>query len=76
MVDDENAAPAREVAAGVLEEVRPYAVRLGGEGALERIERIVAEGNGADVQRRVHAEAGIDGLLEDLTERTRRVPLM
>jgi carboxylate-amine ligase len=74
MVNDETAAPAREVAAAVLEEVRPYARRLGGDAALERIERIVAEGNGADAQRRVHAEAGIDGLLEDLAERTRRGP--
>jgi carboxylate-amine ligase len=74
MVDDENAAPAREVAARVLEEVRPYAERLGSEGALERIERIVAEGNGADLQRQVHAEAGIDGLLADLAWRTRRSP--
>jgi carboxylate-amine ligase len=74
MVDDESAAPAREVAGRVLEEVRPYARRLGGEGALERIERIVAEGNGADVQRRVHSEAGMSGLLEDLAERTARAP--
>jgi glutamate---cysteine ligase / carboxylate-amine ligase len=70
MVDDENAEPAREVARRVLEEVRPYARQLGSEGALERIERIVAEGNGADVQRRVHAEGGIDGLLDDLARRT------
>jgi carboxylate-amine ligase len=70
MVDDENAAPAREVAARVLEEVRPYARRLGAEGPFERIERIVAEGNGADVQRRAHAKAGIEGLLEDLAART------
>jgi carboxylate-amine ligase len=74
MVDDENAAPAREVAARVLEEVRPYALQLGAEGPLERIERIVAEGNGADVQRRTHAEAGIPGLLEGLAERTARLP--
>ena len=72
MVDDENAAPAREVAGRVLEEVRPYARRLGSEGALERIERIVAVGNGADAQRRVHAEGGMEGLLADLAERTAR----
>jgi carboxylate-amine ligase len=74
MVDDENAAPAREVAARVLEGVRPYARRLGGEGALYRIERIVAEGNGADAQRRVHAKARIQGLLDDLAKRTARAP--
>jgi len=70
MVDDENAAPAREVAARVLEELRPYARRLGAEARFERIERIVAEGNGADVQRRAHSKGGIEGLLEDLARRT------
>jgi carboxylate-amine ligase len=74
MVDDEKAAPAREVAARVLEEVRPYARQLGSEGALEGIERIVEEGNGADAQRRVHGEKGMSGLLEDLVERTARTP--
>ena len=72
MVDDDEAAPAREVAAQVLEQVRPYAHELGGEDALERIERIVREGNGADLQRRVHEESGIDGLLADLAYRTGR----
>ena len=71
MVDESTAAPAAEVARGVLDEVRPYAEQLGGTGALEEIERIVSEGNGADHQRRVHEERGIDGLLSDLAERTR-----
>jgi carboxylate-amine ligase len=70
MVDDENAVPAREVAARVLEELRPYARRLGAEGPMERIERIVADGNGADLQRRAHEKGGIEGLLGDLAERT------
>jgi carboxylate-amine ligase len=70
MVDESTAAPAAEVALGVLEEARPYAEQLGGAGALEEIERIVSEGNGADRQRRVHAERGMDGLLSDLAERT------
>ena len=71
MVDESTAAPATEVARGTLEEARPYAADLGGEGALEEIERIVAEGNGADRQRRVHGEHGIEALLSDLAERTR-----
>jgi len=71
MVDDSTAAPAAEVARGILEEVRSYAEPLGGAGALEEIERIVSEGNGADHQRRVHEERGMDGLLSDLAERTR-----
>jgi len=71
MVDESTAAPAAEVARGVLDEVRPYAEPLGGAGALEELERIVSEGNGADRQRRVHEERGLEGLLSDLAERTR-----
>jgi carboxylate-amine ligase len=71
MVDESTAAPAAEVARGVLGEVRPYAEQLGGAGALEEIERIVSEGNGADRQRRVHEQSGLEGLLSDLAERTR-----
>jgi len=71
MVDESTAAPAAEVAPAILEEVRPYAEPLGGAGALEEIERIVSDGNGADHQRQVHAEHGIEGLLSDLAERTR-----
>ena len=70
MVDDGDAAPAREVAGRVLEQVRPYARELGGEDALVPIERIVREGNGADLQRRVHEESGMSGLLADLAYRT------
>ncbi|HET7590189.1 MAG TPA: YbdK family carboxylate-amine ligase [Solirubrobacterales bacterium] len=71
MVDDTGAAPAAEVARATLAEARPYAEQLGGAAALEEIERIAAEGNGADRQRRVHAESGVEGLLADLAERTR-----
>jgi len=71
MVDESTAAPAAEVARAVLAEARPYAEQLGGADALEEIERIVSEGNGADHQRRVHEERGMKGLLRDLAERTR-----
>jgi len=71
MVDDETAAPAVEAARATLAEARPYAEQLGGAGALEEIDRIVSEGNGADRQRRVYAEGGIEALLLDLAERTR-----
>jgi glutamate---cysteine ligase / carboxylate-amine ligase len=71
MVDENTAAPAPEVARGTLEEIRPYAKDLGGEDALEEIDRILSDGNGADRQRRVHAESGMDALLADLAEQTR-----
>jgi glutamate---cysteine ligase / carboxylate-amine ligase len=71
MVDETTAAPAAEVAQGILAEARPYAEQLGGAGALEEIDRIVKEGNGADRQRQVHEQSGMKGLLSDLAERTR-----
>jgi carboxylate-amine ligase len=70
MVDEATATTAAELGGTVLEEVRPFARELGGEGALEEVERILGEGNGADEQRRVHDEGGIEGLLEHLIERT------
>ncbi len=71
MIDEGTAAPAPEVARGTLEEARPYARDLGGEDALEEIDRILADGNGAERQRRVHGEGGMGALLADLAERTR-----
>jgi glutamate---cysteine ligase / carboxylate-amine ligase len=71
MVDESAAAPAAEAARAILQEVRPYAEQLGGDGALEEIDRILSDGNGADRQRRAHDEGGMAGLLSDLAERTR-----
>ena len=71
LFDEDTPAPAREVARQVLESVRPYARDLKGDAALDEIERILSNGNGADDQRRVHRDAGMDGLLEYLAERTR-----
>ena len=71
MIDETTAAPAAEVAQAILTEARPYAEQPGGAGALEEIDRILSEGNGADKQRRVHEQHGMEGLLSDLAERTR-----
>lgn len=70
VLDDETPRPAREVIRRMLDMVRPYAGELGGDAALEEIERILRDGNGADEQRRAHEEAGMDGLLRRLAERT------
>jgi carboxylate-amine ligase len=72
MVDEGTAGPAPEVARATLAEARPYAEQLGGAGALEEIERILAAGNGTDRQRRAHGERGMEGLLRFLAEATRR----
>lgn len=71
MVDDHTAAPAAEVARATLEEARPYAADLSGADALEEIERVLGDGNGADRQRRAHADHGLAGLLRHLAEATR-----
>jgi carboxylate-amine ligase len=71
LLDDDSPRPARDIARQVLDATLPYASELGAGDALEEIERIVREGNGADEQRRVVAERGIDGLLAHLAARTR-----
>src|SRR5215218_5849256 len=58
-----QALAAMEVARGTVEEARPYGADLGGEDALEEIDRILVEGNGAEHQRRVHGESGMAALL-------------
>jgi carboxylate-amine ligase len=62
---------AREVSLRMLETVRPYARELGSEEALDAIERILREGNGAEEQRRVESQVGLEGLLTQLVERSR-----
>jgi carboxylate-amine ligase len=62
--------PAREAARSVLDEIEPYARELGGDGALEELERILREGNGADDQRGIEAARGMDALLEELVRRS------
>jgi glutamate---cysteine ligase / carboxylate-amine ligase len=69
ILDEETPAPAREVIDRMLATVRPYARELGVDGALEEMERVVREGNGADDQRRIHRQAGMDRLLQNLVAR-------
>jgi carboxylate-amine ligase len=69
LFDGEEPEPAREVGRRVLDSVGPYARELGSGDALDEIERILREGNGADEQRRVYRERGMAGLIEHLTTR-------
>jgi carboxylate-amine ligase len=71
LLDSTAPEPAREACRRMLDSVRPYSRDLGSEAALTEIERILRDGNGADEQRRVHREAGMEGLLRHLAERTR-----
>ncbi len=70
LYDSETPEPAPEVGRRMLDSVRPFARELGSEAALEEIERILREGNGADHQRRAHARSGMEGLLDYLAART------
>src|SRR4051812_19290428 len=71
MIDESTAAPAPEVARATLEEVRPYAKNLGGDVALEEIDRILSDGNGADRQRRGPPAGGGGGALRAPAPRER-----
>jgi len=54
--------PVREVAVEALALARPYA----GGGALEEVERVLRDGNGADRMRDAHAAGGLPAVLERL----------
>jgi glutamate---cysteine ligase / carboxylate-amine ligase len=70
MVDGGEALPAPEVATLALAEARPYAEDLEGAGSLAEIERILADGNGADRQRHAFERGGIPAVLQYLAEAT------
>jgi carboxylate-amine ligase len=48
----------------------PHAARSGTQGALEQIERLLADGNGAVRQRRAHARGGLPEVLRLLVDET------
>jgi carboxylate-amine ligase len=66
--------PVRELAAEALETARPYARDLGSEAALEEVERILADGNGADRMRRAFERGGMDAVLAHLVAETAEAP--
>jgi carboxylate-amine ligase len=68
--DGERLRPAREFGAAVLAAVRPYARTLGCAEQLDEVNRIIAEGNGADTQRSILGQAGPDALLDYLVDET------
>jgi carboxylate-amine ligase len=62
--------PLREVAAAALDVARPYARDLGEDDALQEIDRILAEGNGAMRMRAAHERGGMRAVLEQLAAET------
>jgi glutamate---cysteine ligase / carboxylate-amine ligase len=62
--------PAVDVARATLELARPYAIELGSDAALEEIERLLIDGNGASRQRAAFHRGGLSGLLAHLARET------
>jgi carboxylate-amine ligase len=60
--------PVPEAARDAMARARPYADELGAADALDGIERILAEGNGADRQRAAHARGGVPAMLAGLID--------
>jgi glutamate---cysteine ligase / carboxylate-amine ligase len=58
--------PLTDVATVALALARPYARDLGGDDALEEIERVLRDGNGADRMRAAHAAGGMPAVLDRL----------
>lgn len=67
--------PARELARSCLDAAATVAADLGCAEELAEIEAIIADGPGADLQRRVHAREGMEGLLAYLAAETARLDL-
>ncbi len=65
--------PAVEVARATIELARPYAAALGSDSALEEIERMLIDGNGATRQRAAFNRGGMPVLLSGLANETAQV---
>ena len=63
--------PAPELARQTLEEAWPASAELGCEQELAHVEEMLERGSGADLQRDVHAEAGMEGLSVGYASRPR-----
>ena len=62
--------PVPEVARAAIALARPYARELGSEAALEEVERVLVEGNGAMRQRVAFARGGMPAVLSGLVRET------
>jgi carboxylate-amine ligase len=62
--------PVPEVARAAIDLARPYARDLGSDAALEEVERLLVEGNGAMRQRAAYARGAMPGLLDALVRET------
>jgi carboxylate-amine ligase len=60
----------QDVARHAIAIAAPHAARLGGRDALEHLERLLSDGNGAIRQRRAHARGGLPEVLRLLIDET------
>jgi glutamate---cysteine ligase / carboxylate-amine ligase len=67
--------PARDLALDAVCAARPYARELGCADALEGINQILIEGNGADLQRSIYARGGMPELLRWLMRQRSNEPM-
>jgi carboxylate-amine ligase len=68
--DDGALRPVPEVARAAIRHAAPYARELGSDGALEELERLLVEGNGAMRQRAAFRRGGMPAVLADLAHET------
>jgi carboxylate-amine ligase len=73
ILHDGSLRPLADVARDAVALARAALRGIGGEDALECVERIIGAGGGAAVQREVHGRSGMPGLLQDLAAKTARV---
>lgn len=66
-------APARELAQECVQTAATVAGELGCEAELAHVGVILEQGSGADLQRQIHGEEGMDGLLAYLVRETARL---
>jgi carboxylate-amine ligase len=62
--------PVPEVARATVALAMPYARELGADAALEEVERILVEGNGAARRRAAYARGGMEEVMVDLVQET------
>jgi carboxylate-amine ligase len=62
--------PVPEIARATMQLAMPYARELGSDGALEELERMLVEGNGAVRRRAAFARGGMAEVLSELVEET------
>lgn len=70
VLDGGRVVPLREAAATALAQARPYARSLGGEDALEGVERILRDGCAAQRRRAAHGRGGMAEMLSQALEET------